>query len=628
MRLVIDMQGAQSKASANRGVGRYIREIVKCLIKCSRNDIEIFLALNGKLNCSAVFEEFEDILDRDHIKVWYYYPRIPAARMVNLDETRPEVLFKEWFFHQFNADAIWIPNYLEGYGEENIVTSSGVTRGGERIVSTLHDVTPMLYAEDYLKGDTRIWYWQKMNYVAASDLILTESEFTRAEIIKRLRADGEKVHAVPLGYNRAVFYPDDEYTAPDKKENYFLYAGGDSKYKNLRALIKAYSGLEKEIRDGYRIIFVGSEPLQNRKELEKYASDLGIDPGVLEFPGFVKDDEMRKLMQRCAGFIFPSYAEGFGLPPLEAMACGAPVIIANATSLPEIVNDPEAVFDPFDPSELTVILRKLITDRDYTAGLIKRGLERKECFSLEKTAQTIKDLLLSLPGKTYGDVYSKADLCRDLREILDRSDYLLKADIARSIEQNTLFKKTKNVFVDTSAAVFKEYDEDIMRVTDDLTAGLSEAFDGRDDVRIKAVYTEPSLPGFCYSRCEGDRYARIKMPRPIDKVDLCDGDILVMPDLFKDNAIVKREYLRSLSGRGVRVFTYLQDLALFEADGGQSKENREKNDRFLKAAASFSGVIAASEELLQSFKEWCGRQGIKFPPYYVTASTVTEALNH
>ena len=159
MRVVIDMQGAQSEFSGGRGVGRYIREFTKELILSSGDELDIYLALNGKLNCKGIFEYFNGLIDRDHIKVWNYLPEVAPACTFDHQTVRPEELFREWFLHQFNADIIWVPNYQEGYGEANIATSIKLTEGNETVISTLHDVTPLLFEKEYLKEDNvREWY--------------------------------------------------------------------------------------------------------------------------------------------------------------------------------------------------------------------------------------------------------------------------------------------------------------------------------------------------------------------------------------------------------------------------------------------------------------------------------------
>ena len=127
MRIVIDMQGAQSKSSGSRGVGRYTLEMTKALIK-TMPDSEFFLALNGKLPTERVMKCFEGILPRENIKTWLYHPHIPKGSTFEEQGGRPEEYFREWFLHQFQADIIWIPNLQEGEGETEIAASAKLTR--------------------------------------------------------------------------------------------------------------------------------------------------------------------------------------------------------------------------------------------------------------------------------------------------------------------------------------------------------------------------------------------------------------------------------------------------------------------------------------------------------------------
>lgn len=618
MRVVIDMQGSQSEFSGKRGVGRYTRELTKNLILCSKDEMEIFLALNGSLECGETMAYFEHIIDRDHIKVWNYYPETQPALMYDQDECQPAELFREWFLHQFNADVIWVPNYQEGALEANIATSAFLTRGNETVVSTLHDVTPLLFEEEYLRGDVRPWYMKKINYVKESDVILTVSEFSKSKITELMDADPAKIKVILNAYDRDMFFPDTEYENAENKEKYFLYAGGADEHKNLRTLFAAYAGLDDAVRKEYHLVLVGKEPYQMQEHLVKCAESFGISKEQAEFPGFVPDKKLRELMQRCTGFIFPAYAEGFGLPPLEAMACGAPALAADATSLKEIVTDKDAVFDPFDVRTLTNKLSRLITDKEFANRLISSGLERAKDFSWEKGGLALKELLLNLPAKKRGVTYSKADLCNDLYEIIDHNDYKYKAEVARSIESSTLFHEVKHIYIDTSAVVIEDYVSGIQRAVNGIIASLKQipGRDGRFEVR--AVYSCPEDDRFYYSAFNGKKYIRRKKERTKDIVEFHDGDIFLMPDLHTQNVISKQESLSALCMRGIKVITVLYDIIPMDYPGYFSKDFVSEYKSYLEAAARFSGIIGISRATLERYQRFCQSNDIEFPPYFIS----------
>lgn len=611
------MQGAQSPASGFRGVGRYIRELTKELILCSKGQLDIYLALNGKLECDHLFRYFDGIIDRDHIKVWNYYPEVPPACLTDNNEPKPEELFHEWFMHQFDADIIWVPNFQEGYGDANVAASVKLTRGRETIISTLHDVTPLIYAENYLNPSIRPWYMRKLQYVCDSDIVLTDSEFSKDKISELLGISRDKIKVILLSYDSRVFYSSDKYLSADSKEKYFLYAGGSDQHKNLKRFIEAFGMLGDEITSEYKIKFAGKEPLADKNKLIKYAEEAGVDKNCLEFLGYVSDDDLRLDMQKCTAFVFPSYAEGFGLPPLEAMACGAPTIVAGATSVREIVIDEEARFDPWSVEDISRKMKRVITDKDYSDRLIKNGIARAKDFSWVKGAEQIREIMLNAPVQKKGIPYSKYELCADVKKILSPTDYKYKASVAESIEHSTLFNRKRHIFIDASAVVLEDYVSGIQRVVNGFIVSIGKLFSDRDDVEVRAVYSDPSVNTFYFSFYNGKKYVRQKRITADCVVDFYDGDILIMPDLHPANIIAKEKYLASLSKRGVRVFTSLNDIIPMQYPEFFDKGFVEEYQKYLKAISRFSGIISISRATMNSYNEWCEANDVTRPPFFV-----------
>lgn len=629
MRVVIDMQGAQSAASGFRGVGRYIRELTKELILCSKGELDIYLALNGRLECNHLFKYFDGVIDRDHIKVWNYYPEVPPACLTNNDEPKPEELFHEWFMHQFNADIIWVPNFQEGYGDANVAATVKLTRGRETIISTLHDVTPLIYAEDYLNPNIKPWYMRKLQYVCDSDIVLTDSEFSKDKISELLGISRNKIEVVLLSYDSKVFYSSDKYLSANSKGKYFLYAGGSDQHKNLKRLIEAFGMLGDNITSEYKILFAGKEPLADKNKLLKYAEEAGIDKKCLVFLGYVSDDDLRLYMQKCTAFVFPSYAEGFGLPPLEAMACGAPTLVANATSVREIVLDKDAQFDPWSVKDISKKMKRVITDKKYADRLIKSGIARAKDFSWAKGAKQIKDIMLNAPIQKKGMSYSKHDLCLDLKKILVPNNYKYKAAVAKSIEHGTLFNRIKHIYIDTSAVVLEDYVSGIQRVVNGFIVSIEKMFKDRDDVEVRAIYSDPSVNTFYYSFYNGKKYVKQKSLSMNCVVDFYDGDILIMPDLHPSNIIAKENYLISLSKRGVKVFTSLNDIIPMQYPEFFDQGFVEEYKKYLKAISHFSGIISISKATMNSYNDWCKENDVTRPPFFVNDYNYLGAdINH
>ncbi len=140
------------------------------------------------------------------------------------------------------------------------------------------------------------------------------------------------------------------------------------------------------------------------QKLQAIARVSGMNPDDLRFAGFVSDEELVRLYNTCSVFVFPSLHEGFGLPPLEAMACGTPVLASNTTSLPEVVGLKEAMFDPLSLDDIVGKLHLALTDLEYRARLISHGKEQAKRFSWDQSAAQVWNSLSTLRGASRGDV--------------------------------------------------------------------------------------------------------------------------------------------------------------------------------------------------------------------------------
>lgn len=613
MRIVIDMQGAQSSFSGSRGVGRYAKNLVKQLIICFP-EAEFFLALNGKLPCSEIFDLFKDVLPRENIKTWTYYPHVPFGKTEDQNGLLPEELFREWFLHQFHADIIWIPNLQEGENEAEIATSAKLTRGSETVITTLHDVTPLLFEKEYLSFDNRDWYMKKLQYACDSDIILTVSDFSKKKIVELLNVDENRVKVVKNGYDDHCFYPDTNYLSNQSKEKFFLYCGGADKHKNLRRLIEAFLNLNNH---EYRLVLAGKEVLRVKDLLLEGLEDEECVDNI-EFPGFVKDDDLLRMMQRCRGFVFAAYAEGFGLPPLEAMACGAPTVVADATSLKEVVADEEARFDPYSVEEIEKVLKKLVNDGDFVDKIIQSGLQRAKVFSWKRSAEELKQIMIeSQDNKAeLGIPYSKIDLCQDLKELLERKSRNLRFLTAKSIEESTLFNERTHIYIDASAVINEDYVSGIQRVVNGYASGIEDIFNDSNKVDVQVVYSRPGIDQFYVCEKFNDHYKYSKDETAEQIVEFYDGDVLLMPDLHPSNVISKHEYLKSLVKRGIKVFTVIYDLIPMEFPQFFSEDFVKEYTEYLHSISDFSGVVAISKATLDAYVSWCKANDIKFSAYY------------
>lgn len=260
------------------------------------------------------------------------------------------------------------------------------------VVVTLHDLIPIKHPETE-KFTARI-YWRLQIPIAArrSAFIITVSEHARQEIMTGFGVDAGRIKAIMLGFNPAMLEARDparavavrdRYALP---ERYILYVGTIQPRKNIDTLIEAYARLIQE-RDNTipSLVIVGRkgwlyDPLFAR------IAELGLTDMAI-FTGFVADEDLPFIYDGAQVFAYLSLFEGFGLPPLEAMACGAPVVVSNTTSLPEVVGDAGFAVAPLDIDAIVAAFRQLLDKPELAANMRKKGLERARAFSWERCAR-------------------------------------------------------------------------------------------------------------------------------------------------------------------------------------------------------------------------------------------------
>jgi glycosyltransferase involved in cell wall biosynthesis len=223
--------------------------------------------------------------------------------------------------------------------------------------------------------------------------VIALSEHTRTDLINTYNLRPEKVSVVPLAAP-ATFAPvrDDNELQRVRQtygidRDYILSVGSIQPRKNLRRLIEAYSLLRHAIPEGKlpQLVLVGKNAWLFDETLRSLADTNSSSSIILT--GYVPESDLPALYSGALCFIYPSYFEGFGLPPLEAMKCGAPVIVGNQTSLPEVVGDAALMIDPFDVNAIAAAIQQVIMDSDFRSELRVKGLERAKIFDWKETAR-------------------------------------------------------------------------------------------------------------------------------------------------------------------------------------------------------------------------------------------------
>jgi glycosyltransferase involved in cell wall biosynthesis len=262
------------------------------------------------------------------------------------------------------------------------------------VVVTVHDLTTLLVRE-YRRGiGPRLYNALVAAGARAANAVITDSEASKADIVKHLGIPGADVTPIYLATDRQ-YVPDPDilldmavaqkYELPD---TYVLYLGGFELHKNVTGLLLAYSYVAHALGEDYPLALAGKRPERASErfpDYESYISRLGLDDFV-RWIGFVDEEDKPAIYRGASSFAFVSRHEGFGLPPLEAMACGVPVVASNCGSLPEVVGDAGFSLDPDDGRQIGGSIIATIVQEELAADMKRKGLAQAAKFSWEKTA--------------------------------------------------------------------------------------------------------------------------------------------------------------------------------------------------------------------------------------------------
>ena len=407
MRLVIDMQGAQT-ASRYRGIGRYTLSLVRHLIQLA-DQHEVILFINGSLpdGADALIAEFRGQLPRGQIVV--FEPMAPLSFVKPENRARGLAMepVREAMLVDLEPDVVLLTSLFEGYQDDAVTSVSAYSTGVPTAV-VHYDLIP-LSSPEYLSVESQAQFFQyKLEQLQSADLLLAISQASRDDAIDRLDLTDGQVVSIGAAVEPG-FCADDGNSARTMAVHLrmgisrafvlFVPGGFDSR-KNFERLLDAFSQLPESVRESHQLVITGRLDSGRIKILRDISAEHGLSQEELLLTGYVSDEELLALYRSAALFVFPSLNEGFGLPVLEAISCGAPTIASNTSSLPEVVGNAEALFDPTDAGAISETMARGLTDADYRERLLASGLHQAKQFSWERTATLTLKSLEGLAGST------------------------------------------------------------------------------------------------------------------------------------------------------------------------------------------------------------------------------------
>lgn len=268
-------------------------------------------------------------------------------------------------------------------------------------VVTVHDLIPLTFPDDSPRSVQWNFKHRLPKIFDNAAKIVAVSEFTKQDVLRHYDIASGKICTVTEGYDRAMFFPTENREILDiyslKNKEYLLYVGSSSPRKNLTSLIHAFSIIKDEIR--HKLVLAGPKSPAEIRMFTSLISKEGVE-GRVSLINYVPYHHLPALFCGAAVFVYPSRYEGFGLPVLEAMACGVPVVASSTTSIPEVAGDSAMLVDPEDPRAIADACRAILYDESLEETLSVRGRKQSEKFSWERAASDILEILLASGQQT------------------------------------------------------------------------------------------------------------------------------------------------------------------------------------------------------------------------------------
>lgn len=366
-----------------KGLGRYTQEVVDNVIKLDQeNEYVVFLRQENFTDFNSTNPKVKKVLANVR---WY---------------SLAEQILMPYYIWRERLDLVHFPHF-------NVPLFCPV-----KFTVTIHDLILIKFPTRRATTLNPLFYKIKnFSYkiviaaaIRRAKKVLAVSQYTKNEIIKHFKVKPEKIIvtyegvADLTGEGTGAANPENFLKKYNITKPYLLYVGNAYPHKNLEGLIKVFAEINKNF-PALKLVLVGKEDYFYRR-LTRIANSLASASDII-FPGYVPDADLKILYANGLAYVFPSFYEGFGLPPLEAMAHGLPVVSSNKTSLLEILGDAAVYFNPEDRSEMKAKIEKVINDENLSQNLISRGYEQIKKYNwiacAKKTLEVYKNLLNKSP---------------------------------------------------------------------------------------------------------------------------------------------------------------------------------------------------------------------------------------
>ncbi|BBQ83222.1 TPA: glycosyltransferase family 4 protein [Kluyvera ascorbata] len=480
MHILIDVQGLQSE-SKSRGIGRYTLELTRAII-LNRGEHRISVLINGLYpinNINEVKSKLCDILPEHECYIFSGVSPTANRDKNNLYRSKLTQQCRELAIENISPDIVLVSSFFEGFTDNFTVNISKSTDWKTFVIC--YDLIPLLNKERYLCDPVfEQFYMNKLAELAGSDGLLAISESSRQEAIIHTGIPAEKVTNISSAASdsfRKIASTDEYFSGLINKlklpKKFILALAMMEPRKNIETMVIAYSKLPETLRNNYQLVLAYNVNSAEKQQIIDLAKDNGVVESSLIFTGYLSDDELIAIYNLCTLFVFPSLHEGFGLPPLEAMKCGAATLSSNTTSLPEVMGWDQAMFDPTNPEDMSNKIAKALTDSNFYEQLKANAETQVIKFSWDLSATRAIDTMAKLVNNKTSS--SKGFIFDDFINSLEISSGVSKQDylkFAWSLVRNNYRMHKRKLLVDISVLVHHDAKTGIQRVSRSILSQL------------------------------------------------------------------------------------------------------------------------------------------------------------
>ena len=613
MRLIIDMQGAQT-ASRFSEIGRYTMGLAESLVR-NRGEHEVLLAVNGMLSESIndIREAFTGLLPQENIRVWYTPTPVAYSDPKSAENRSIALEIYSTFLLSLNPDVILSSSMMEGLEDEYFCDLSKL-KGMALLSAVVYDFIPSKSSDQHLSDDRRSWYMERFGVLSKADLLLTHSTYSYNESKKFIPQ--VEVLSISNACNNIFYQKDIDDIERSAIKNiginkpFILYIGSLETQKNLNKFFAAFNALPKNIRDKYQVVIPCGGQQHIIDLVKEQAVEIGLPRDficIFQYTSNKMLRTLRTLYNTCTLFVYTSIDEGFGVPALEAMTCGAPVIASNTTSIPEVIGLEEAMFDPLDVEDISRKIQQALTDKKFRTRLIDNASHRKSVFSWDISAQKVwrafEKHIFPRKSKEWNEEELKL-LCSKIGTKNNNKNRYIANCIARTFE----IKEKPQLLVDIGNLVHMDAKTGIQRVVRSIVSALIKNPPVGYD--IKLVYAVPEKIGYIYAHEYLLKHFNIDDGLNNDMpIDYGRRDIFLGLDFQIDTVSFQMPFLHLMHRHGTRIVFTVYDILPIQYPMYCEESNVYAMPKWLQCIGEFDKLISISKATMNYTKEWMDKNG-------------------